>query len=48
MEDKKKSFEKRNDAALEKRILEALLGEYEHQYGVECTYHEISEDKKRA
>lgn len=48
MGEKKELLGKGNDAALEKRILEALLGEYEHQYGVECTYCEISEDKKRA
>lgn len=48
MGEKQKFFEKRNGTSLEKRILKALLEEYEHQYGVECTYREISEDKKRA
>ena len=48
MGDKEMFFENRKDAMLEERILKALLEEYEHQYGVECTYHEISEDKKRA
>lgn len=47
MRDEQKSFEKRNDIALEERIMRALLEEYEHQYGVECTYRE-TENEKRA
>lgn len=34
--------------SFEEMIIRALVKEYEHQYGVECTYREISEDKKRA
>lgn len=30
---------------LEERIMQALVEEYEHQYGVQCTYQEIGEDK---
>ena len=40
--------EKRQSILFEEMIIKALVEEYEHQYGVECTYHEISEDKKRA
>lgn len=32
----------------EEMIIEALVKEYEHQFGMECTYREISEDKRRA
>lgn len=32
----------------EEIIMKSLVEEYEHQFGLECTYHEISEDKKRA
>lgn len=30
----------------EEIIIKALVEEYEHQFGMECTYHEISERKK--
>lgn len=40
--------EKRQSILFEEMIIKALVEEYEHQYGVECTYREISEDKKRA
>lgn len=34
--------------SFEEMIIRALVEEYEHQFGMECTYHEISEDKKGA
>lgn len=40
--------EKRQSILFEEMIIKALVEEYEHQYGVECTYREMSEDKKRA
>lgn len=40
--------EKRQSILFEEMIIKALVEEYEHQYGVECKYREISEDKKRA
>lgn len=40
--------EKRQSILFEEMIIKALVEEYEHQFGMECTYHEISEDKKRA
>ena len=40
--------EKRQSILFEEMIIRALIEEYEHQFGMECTYHEISEDKKRA
>ena len=33
------------NVALEEAIMKALVEEYEHQYGVECTYREIAGDK---
>ncbi len=32
----------------EEIIMKSLVEEYEHQFGLECTYREIPEDKKRA
>ena len=33
---------------VEVRIMKSLGEEYEHQFGLKCTYRERSEDKKRA
>lgn len=33
---------------LESRIIKILIEEYEHQYGVKCTYQEINEKGKNA
>lgn len=37
-----------SDEDLESRIIKILIEEYEHQYGVKCTYQEINEKGKTA
>lgn len=37
-----------SDEELESRIIKILIEEYEHQYGVNCTYREIKKEGKTA
>lgn len=39
------TINKETSKTLSERIVQALVEEYEHQYGVQCTYQEIGEDK---